>query len=52
MMGSYSIATGGFDGSGRLNTGAYGAQNFGATVLGSLNSVRSNEKLPEFLVYQ
>lgn len=48
MMGSYSIATGGFDGSGRLNTGAYGAQNFGATVLGSLNSVRSNEKLPEF----
>ncbi|MBE6079611.1 MAG: hypothetical protein E7204_02005 [Veillonella sp.] len=47
MMGSYSIATGGFDGSGRLNTGAYGAQNFGATVLGSLNSIRSNEKVSE-----
>ena len=42
MVGSYSIATGSFDGSGRANTGAYGAQNFGATVMGSLNSIRSN----------
>ena len=42
MVGSYSIATGSYDGSGRLNTGAYGAQNFGATVMGSLNSIRSN----------
>ena len=43
MVGAYSIATGGFDGSGRSNTFAYGAQNFGATVLGSLNSIRSND---------
>lgn len=42
MLGSYSIATGSFDGSGRMNTAAYGAQNFGATVVGSLNSIRSN----------
>ena len=42
MVGSYSIATGGFDGGGGLNTAAYGAQNFGATVMGSLNSIRSN----------
>ncbi|SUP42727.1 ESPR-type extended signal peptide-containing protein [Veillonella criceti] len=42
MIGSYSIATGSFDSSGRMNTLAYGAQNFGATVLGSLNSIRSN----------
>ncbi|WP_298705510.1 ESPR-type extended signal peptide-containing protein [uncultured Veillonella sp.] len=48
MLGSYSIATGSFDGSGRKNTMAYGAQNFGATVLGSLNSIRSNETITEF----
>ncbi|WP_287770963.1 ESPR-type extended signal peptide-containing protein [Megasphaera sp.] len=42
MVGSYSIATGGFDGGGGRNTLAYGAQNFGATVMGSLNSIRSN----------
>ena len=42
MVGSYSIATGDFDGSGRMNTWTYGAQNFGATVMGSLNSIRSN----------
>ena len=47
MVGSYSIATGSFDGGGGLNTAAYGAQNFGATVLGSLNSIRSNEKVPD-----
>ena len=43
MVGAYSIATGGFDGSGGFNTMSYGAQNFGATVLGSLNSIRSND---------
>ena len=42
MVGSYSIATGGFTGDGGSNTAAYGAQNFGATVMGSLNSIRSN----------
>ena len=42
MVGSYSIATGSYDGGGRSNTWAYGAQNFGATVMGSLNSIRSN----------
>ena len=42
MVGSYSIATGGFTGDGGRNTAAYGAQNFGATVMGSLNSIRSN----------
>lgn len=42
MVGSYSIATGGFTGDGGRNTLAYGAQNFGATVMGSLNSIRSN----------
>ena len=43
MVGSYSIATGGFTGAGGMNTAFYGAQNFGATVLGSLNSIRSND---------
>lgn len=43
MVGAYSIATGGFDGSGGFNTMSYGAQNFGATVVGSLNSIRSND---------
>ena len=47
MVGSYSIATGGFTGDGGRNTFAYGAQNFGATVLGSLNSIRSNETVSE-----
>ena len=42
MVGSYSIATGGFTGAGGMNTMSYGTQNFGATVLGSLNSIRSN----------
>ncbi len=45
MLGSYSIATGGSDGSGGGNTMAYGGQNFGATVVGSLNSIRSNEEI-------
>ncbi|WP_070111412.1 hypothetical protein, partial [Synergistes jonesii] len=41
MVGAYSIATGDFDGSGGFNSLLYGSQNFGANVVGSLNSVRS-----------
>ena len=42
MVGSYSIATGGFTGSGEGFDEFYAPQNFGATVVGSLNSIRSN----------
>ncbi|OON86755.1 YadA-like family protein [Pyramidobacter sp. C12-8] len=41
MVGAYSIVTGDFTGAGGLNSYLYGSQNFGATVIGSLNSVRS-----------
>lgn len=41
MVGAYSIATGDFTGAGGLNSLNYGSQNFGANVVGSLNSVRS-----------
>ncbi len=41
IMGSYSIATGDFDASGGFNSLMYGGQNFGANVVGSLNSIRS-----------
>ena len=41
MYGAYSIITGEFTGAGRMNSFLYGSQNFGANVVGSLNSIRS-----------
>ncbi|WP_100069155.1 S-layer homology domain-containing protein [Dialister micraerophilus] len=41
MYGAYSVITGGFTGEGRFNSVTYGPQNFGANVVGSLNSIRS-----------
>ena len=41
MYGAYSIITGGFTGAGSWNSLSYGSQNFGANVVGSLNSIRS-----------
>ncbi|MDU2095313.1 MAG: ESPR-type extended signal peptide-containing protein [Negativicoccus succinicivorans] len=41
MYGAYSIITGGFTGEGGMNSVTYGPQNFGANVVGSLNSIRS-----------
>ncbi|WP_155266559.1 YadA-like family protein [Megasphaera elsdenii] len=40
MVGAYSIITGDFDGSGS-NSYSTGTQNFGANVIGSLNSIRT-----------
>ena len=44
IVGSYSAITGSFDGSSSKSS-TYGAQNFGATIVGSLNSIRSNETI-------
>ena len=41
MYGAYSIMTGDFTGEGGPNSWTYGPQNFGANVVGSLNSIRS-----------
>ncbi|MDU5396107.1 MAG: ESPR-type extended signal peptide-containing protein [Negativicoccus succinicivorans] len=41
MYGAYSIITGDFTGAGGANSWTYGPQNFGANVVGSLNSIRS-----------
>lgn len=41
MYGAYSIITGNFTGAGGRNSLFYGSQNFGANVVGSLNSIRS-----------
>ncbi|WP_288864134.1 YadA-like family protein [uncultured Megasphaera sp.] len=41
MYGAYSMITGGFTGEGGGNSLTYGPQNFGANVVGSLNSIRS-----------
>ena len=41
MYGAYSIITGDFTGAGGPNSWTYGPQNFGANVVGSLNSIRS-----------
>ena len=41
MYGAYSIITGDFTGAGGENSWTYGPQNFGANVVGSLNSIRS-----------
>lgn len=41
MLGAYSVITGDFTGAGGFNSLLYGSQNFGANVVGSLNSIRS-----------
>ncbi|OBZ32931.1 ESPR-type extended signal peptide-containing protein [Megasphaera sp. DISK 18] len=41
MLGAYSVMTGEFTGAGGFNSLLYGSQNFGANVVGSLNSIRS-----------
>lgn len=41
MYGAYSVITGDFTGEGSTNSWDYGPQNFGANVVGSLNSIRS-----------
>ena len=41
MLGAYSVMTGNFTGAGGVNSYLYGSQNFGANVVGSLNSIRS-----------
>lgn len=41
MLGAYSVMTGDFTGAGGFNSLLYGSQNFGADVVGSLNSIRS-----------
>lgn len=40
MIGAYSISTGDFTGGGRFNS-VYAGQNFGSTVVGSLNTIQS-----------
>ena len=44
MVGAYNISTGNFDGSGGFNSFSYGAQNFGSSVFGTLNSIKSKGK--------
>ena len=41
MLGAYSVMTGDFTGAGGFNSLLYGSQNFGANVVGCLNSIRS-----------
>ena len=41
VTGAFSIASSKFDGSGNTNTRTYGAQNTGATIYGSMNSIES-----------
>ncbi|OBZ32985.1 ESPR-type extended signal peptide-containing protein [Megasphaera sp. DISK 18] len=41
MLGAYSVMTGDFTGAGGVNSYLYGSQNFGANIVGSLNSIRS-----------
>ena len=41
VTGAFSIASSKFDGSGNTNTVSYGAQNTGATIYGSMNSIES-----------
>ena len=41
MLGAYSVITGEFTGEGGFNSFKYGSQNFGASIIGSLNSIRS-----------
>ena len=41
VTGAFSIASSKFDGSGNTNTVDYGAQNTGATIYGSMNSIES-----------
>lgn len=44
MYGAYSVISGDFTGAGGFNSYFYGSQNFGANVVGSLNSIRSAGK--------
>lgn len=44
IVGSYSINTGNFDGTGGFNSYSYGSQNMGSTIVGSLNQNRSLDK--------
>ncbi|MDK9582334.1 hypothetical protein QQA44_05830 [Sneathia vaginalis] len=44
MVGAYNISTGNFTGEGGFNSLSYGAQNFGSSVFGTLNSIRSKGK--------
>ena len=41
VTGAFSIASSQFNGSGNTNTNRYGAQNTGATIYGSMNSIES-----------
>ncbi len=41
MIGAYSISTGSFTAKGGMNSLRYGSQNFGSTVVGSLNTIQS-----------
>ena len=44
MVGAYNISTGNFDGNGGFNSFMYGSQNFGSSVFGTLNSIKSKGK--------
>lgn len=44
MLGAYNISTGDFDDTGGFNSFMYGSQNFGSSVFGTLNSIRSKGK--------
>ena len=44
MVGAYNISTGNFTGEGGLNSLLNGAQNFGSSVFGTLNSIKSKDK--------
>ncbi|MBM6984140.1 MAG: YadA-like family protein [Mesosutterella multiformis] len=41
VLGAYNIATSGYNGTGGLNTLSYAAQNFGSTIVGTLNTNES-----------
>ncbi len=41
VLGAYNIATSGYNGTGRLNSLSYAAQNFGSTIVGTLNTNES-----------
>ena len=41
MVGAYNISTGDFTGEGGMNSFNYGGQNFGSSIFGTLNSIRS-----------
>ena len=50
MVGAYNISTGNFTGEGGQNSLNYGSQNFGSSVFGTLNSIKSEpEKIKKLL---